>query len=71
MIELDPGSDESRFSERLADLLRPGIDELLGFEGIDLIELTVSPLVLDDILLMSCGDDVLISIVGKSMGCKA
>lgn len=71
MMEQDPSGEESKFSQRLADLLRPRLDELLGFEGIDLIELKISPLEHDDILLMSCGDDILISIVGKSMGCKA
>jgi hypothetical protein len=71
MIELEPSTDESKFSERLARLLRPELDEILGFRGIDLLELTVSNVDLDELTLMSYGEEVRIVIVGKTMGCKS
>jgi len=71
MIELDPGGDEPKFSERLARLLRPEIDEVLGFKGIDMLELTVSPIDLDDLLVMSYGDVIKIEISAQTKGCQA
>jgi hypothetical protein len=71
MIELDPENDESKFSERLAQLLRPELDEVLGFRGIDLLELFISNVDLDELTLASYGEEIRIVIVGKTMGCKA
>ncbi len=71
MIELDCECDETKFSNRLARLLRPELDEVLGFRGIDLMELSISGIDLDEISLMSNGEEIQIVIVGKTMGCKA
>lgn len=71
MIELDHERDEQKFSERLARLLRPELDEVLGFRGIDLLGVSISGIDLDDLTLGSCGEEILIIIVAKTMGCKA
>ena len=71
MIKLEAENDETKFSERLARLLRPELDEVLGFRGIDLLEVSVSNVDLDDLTLMSYGEEIRIVIVGKTMGCKA
>lgn len=70
MMEQDPSGEGSKFSERLARMLRPELNQVLGFRGIELLELTVSTLELDDLLLVSNGDEIRISIVGKTMGCR-
>lgn len=41
MIELDREDDDTKFSERLAKLIRPELDKLLGFKGIDLLDLSI------------------------------
>jgi hypothetical protein len=71
MIELGCEGADTKFSERLAKVLRPELDELLGFKGIDLLELSISGIDLDELTLMSYGEEIQMVIVGKTMGCKA
>ncbi len=71
MIELDRGFDDAKFSERLGKLIRPELDELLGFRGIDLLVLSISGIDLVELTLMSYGKEIRIMIVGKTMGCRA
>jgi hypothetical protein len=71
MIELDPCNEEPKFSKRLARLLRPELDEVLGFKGIDLLDLSISGIDLDDLTLMSNGEEIRIEIIGRTMGCRA
>jgi hypothetical protein len=71
MIELDSGNDEPKFSKRLARLLGPELNEVLGFRGIHLLEVSVSNVDLDDLTLASNGEDIRIEIIGRTMGCRA
>jgi hypothetical protein len=71
MIEFDDGDVTFLFSYRLARALRPRLDECLGFDGIDLTDVVVSPLEFDELLLVSWGDEIVITIRGVSRGCSA
>jgi hypothetical protein len=71
MIELDSRNEEPKFSNRLARLLRPELDEVLGFKGIDLLDLSISGIDLDDLTLMSNGEEIRIEIIGRTRGCRA